>query len=1112
MDILLEASGHGTSRYHQAPAALTYDHDAGPLSYYEEQGQSQYHPAADVQDHDDEPTDAPAPSATEVTHELWLNKTPQPRGRHAKDPHAEYVRFDCKDIDDLETNLAEYLSAPTAPAEHATIEFHFPVTAAFMVYTRDFKRDPSTQWTPADVTDLVRRTAVSVVEVLQDTPNPKDRLVRQKAVARIIVEAVQRADGFRYSFHNNWLSREDRAHRFSYFCNDSTLNKGRAANSGLGMENRKITKPVYACKGLIAIKFSLTKNNLEVHYRHVPLHKTFAERAPLPRRTSKRRRLLEILDPKAAEQLPKSDPRSSKKKKKEVKPSAPKKTGRPKSANRQPGGNANVNTHGQQLIDEGLQPMIDFLGSVEREAQAGGDSAPEQGVDSDNDSNGGGIIIIDDDDAPAEADNPAREVTLFPREKIREMQTHQPPRQKPMARPMLPGEMEGTFLDGNITWGLDALTDLSSNPADNSEKEQGNAVQHGRKNRPSAGVDDAASVPLSELELLKQQLAATQERLERLESEKRQSPLYPPYPPPYPYPHYPYPPPPQGYYPTPPPPPPPPRQVTPPQSKQSRYTVSDASFRHVGPPASAGPPMYPGGPPYPTANTVAPTPLATQSAFFETRNPTLQCRPDQLLSHVDPPAEPGSHAHPAQLPEKDSRSQPIVAGAENSGGRAVEQEARSAIAFTATRKAPATSLDPPQIGAASQRHSQSQAQESNTGATPQSPPQLRPASALEQGVLQLGESVARSQDASKTSVVASNQPTMGVLKTVDVADEASSHVRTGTPSRSKRPLQQPLGGVLKLVEVSKTPGAREMIRQSEDAKMKGYFHNTLDAVQPPTLPSTPSAVKPQTLLNAAATVKTPTSTEPSSAKKDQPHVWSGPTYAPGYAPHWQAEYAGKLPPASQHRACPPPQEQPPQHGVPYPYPYPYPYPCPPPQYPYQGYGPLPPSGYPPCPLPPAGGQTRGGWQTHPTPAPPPPAAGPLKQGSRPPARYEDLRNQMVAQAQFTTASDLAKSKPAKNAQMNGKGEEPEATTDGTSKGTGTAQAKLATALDSQIDTNITSSTTEGGGNNQARPRSAVTVSSSGSTDESVATAPEQVEQAVDEHQGGGNNSDTSEEA
>jgi len=1111
MDILLEASGHGTSRYHQAPAALTYDHASGPLSYYEEQGQSQYRPAADIQDHGDAPIDAPAPSATEVTHELWLNKTPQPRGRHAKDPHAEYVRFDCKDIDDLEANLAEYLSAPTAPAEHATIEFHFPVTAAFMVYTRDFKRDPSTQWTPADVTDLVRRTAVSVVEVLQDTPNPKDQIVRQKAVARIIVEAVQRADGFRYSFHNNWLSREDRAHRFSYFCNDSTLNKGRAANSGLGMENRKITKPVYACKGLIAIKFSLTKNNLEVHYRHVPLHKTFAERAPPPRRASKRRRLLEILDPKAAEELPRSDPRAAKKKKKEeVKPSAPKKTGRPNTASRQPRRNANVNTHGQQLTDEGLQPMIDFLGSVEREAQVRGDSAPEQGVDSDNDSNGGGIIMVDDDDLAAEADNPAVEVTLFPHEKIREMQTHQPPRKKPIARPMLPGEMEGTFLHGNITWGVDASADLSSKPVDNVEKEQGNAVQHGRKNRPSAAADDAASVPLSELELLKQQLAATQERLERLESEKRQSPLYPPYPPPYPYPHYPYPPPPQGYYPTPPPPPPPPCQVTLSPSKQPQYTVSDASFRHVGPPVSAGPPMYPGGPPYPAANAVAPAPLATQSAFLETRNPALQCRPDQLLSHVDPPAQPGSDAHPAQLSEKDSQSQPVVAGAGNSGERAVEQELRPATPLTATRKPPAISLDSPQNGVASQRHSQSQTQESSIRATPQFPLQSRPASALEQGVLQLREPVAPSKDASKTSAVASNQPIMGVLETVDAADEATSLVRTGTPSRSKRPPQQPLGGALKLVEASKTPGAREMIRQSEDAKMKGYFHNTLDAVQPPTLPSAPSAVKPRTLLNAAVTVKTPTSTEPSSANKNQSHVWSGPTYAQGYAPHWQADYAGKLPPASQHHACPPPQEQPPQHGFPYPYPYPYPYP--PPQYPYQGYGPLPPSGYPPCPLPPAGGHNRGSWQAYPAPAPAPPAAGPLKQGGRPSAGYEDLRNQMVAQAQFIPASDLAKSEPAKNALMHGNGEEPGATTDGTSKDTGTPQAKRATALDSQVDTNVTSSATEGAGNNHARPRSAVTVSSSGSTDESVATAPEQVEQEVDEHQGGGNNSDTSEEA
>lgn len=223
----------------------------------------------------------------------------------SKVPYAEHLRFDCKDVGGLETNLTEYLSAPTALAEHATIVFHFHITAAFMVYLQDFQRDATTVWTVADAPDLMRRTAVSVIEVLQEISSPKDQIVRQKAVARTAIEAVRRADGLRYSFHNTWLSREDKAHRFSFFCNGSTLNKGRAANEDAGTEGRERRKPFYHRKGLIAVKFPITEINLEVNYRHVPLHKTFRERAPPPRRESKRRRPLEVLDPRALDWLPK---------------------------------------------------------------------------------------------------------------------------------------------------------------------------------------------------------------------------------------------------------------------------------------------------------------------------------------------------------------------------------------------------------------------------------------------------------------------------------------------------------------------------------------------------------------------------------------------------------------------------------------------------------------------------------------------------------------------------------------------------------------------------------------------------------------------------------------
>lgn len=388
-------------------------------------GHRDVHEEEDDVDHDDDendeehlndhPAPAPAPSGTENgSFELW-SKQSRPRGRRARDPNAETVRFDCKDVDDLETYLRDYLEAPTANAEHATIEFHFPVTAAFMVYTRDFKRDPSTNWSSADVTDLMRKTAVSVYEVLQETQNPKEQIVRQKAVGRTIVEAVQRADKFKYSFHNNWLSREDQAHRFSFFCNDSTLNKGRAANGGAGTEGKVSRKPVYDCKGLIAVKFSVTKQNLEVHYKHIPLHGTFDERAPLPRRESKRRRMLEVLDPDRLKNL-----REMRRKKIDAERLAAGwvigKNGRPqkpesevaadalKKRRRQSEGPQTNNIDEQAIADEGLQPLLDFLGSAER--TGGGDDD---------------VIMTDRDGRPQSSTPPA-----FPRAKLSELRNTAP--------------------------------------------------------------------------------------------------------------------------------------------------------------------------------------------------------------------------------------------------------------------------------------------------------------------------------------------------------------------------------------------------------------------------------------------------------------------------------------------------------------------------------------------------------------------------------------------------------------------------------------------------------------------------------------------------------------
>jgi hypothetical protein len=174
------------------------------------------------------------------------------------------------------------------------------------------------------------KVSLSIMEALQPTTDPKDKMRKQRAIAKCCVDAIQRIDGYRYSFHNCWNSREDDSFRFSYYCNDSLLNKDRAANGKGAKLGKRATKPVYDCKGVLSIKFSATKETLDVFYKHVPVHKTYEERAPPPRKDSKRRKYLEENDPETLAKImnrPKEDsaeptPRPPKKKK-PLKPEPP---------------------------------------------------------------------------------------------------------------------------------------------------------------------------------------------------------------------------------------------------------------------------------------------------------------------------------------------------------------------------------------------------------------------------------------------------------------------------------------------------------------------------------------------------------------------------------------------------------------------------------------------------------------------------------------------------------------------------------------------------------------------------------------------------------------------
>ncbi|KAH0844649.1 hypothetical protein FOPE_09349 [Fonsecaea pedrosoi] len=273
----------------------------------------------------------------------------RPRGRHAKDPLAKSIMISCQRLEDLEAALKQQLADPAIDREHTTLEFDFPVTAAFMVAAREAtnKGDLNDKKTPY-IYSPFNKTAITVVDALHTIKDPKERAIMQKGISKTLVEACQNTPD----------------------CNDSVLNKGRAANEGVSKMKAgvKVRKPVYDCHGLISVKFSVTKDSLELHYKHIPLHKTFEERAPNPRNGSKRKRLLEIFHP---EKLVRPKRRKS---------SAPK----PKKPAAEPV--AHVDEESTTLPRENsLAPLFDFLGRVDEDRAGPNTSeAPTVKVDSAN--------------------------------------------------------------------------------------------------------------------------------------------------------------------------------------------------------------------------------------------------------------------------------------------------------------------------------------------------------------------------------------------------------------------------------------------------------------------------------------------------------------------------------------------------------------------------------------------------------------------------------------------------------------------------------------------------------------------------------------------------------
>lgn len=131
----------------------------------------------------------------------------------------------------------------------------------------------------------------------------------QRAASRGIIQVIEAADGFRYSFNNTWAAKDGEGSRFSYICQDSMQNKDRHANGytrvlkhlkdPTGAE-RGPRKPTFDCKGSVSVKFSTNRQSCDVYYRHYAIHETVAARKPAARNHASRRTTTSWKVPKSA--------------------------------------------------------------------------------------------------------------------------------------------------------------------------------------------------------------------------------------------------------------------------------------------------------------------------------------------------------------------------------------------------------------------------------------------------------------------------------------------------------------------------------------------------------------------------------------------------------------------------------------------------------------------------------------------------------------------------------------------------------------------------------------------------------------------------------------------
>ena len=208
----------------------------------------------------------------------------------------------CKTLEELTDALVDNIEAATRStvpecttselmlALSAMVPLHRPIIGPYAEGgNRDLPAEYKTNWIASSKNGKKQYPQASAYAIVYANGHEARQTV-QRAASRGILTAIEKADGFKYSFNNAWAAKDDDGMRFSYICQDSTQNRDRHANGFpktvkrlKGAGERGSWKETFDCKGSISVKYSLQEGTLEVIYKHYAIHPKVKERTPYPR-------------------------------------------------------------------------------------------------------------------------------------------------------------------------------------------------------------------------------------------------------------------------------------------------------------------------------------------------------------------------------------------------------------------------------------------------------------------------------------------------------------------------------------------------------------------------------------------------------------------------------------------------------------------------------------------------------------------------------------------------------------------------------------------------------------------------------------------------------------